>query len=262
FSLSRPERWLRPDAAETGAVGVDLGWCKLPDGSMRVAHWEGSDGASGQLTISADELGPWQKTRDLQEIRDRHRDACKETMLAWRHLVLGSKGKKARASALSELRQTLLAWAEKRSDGVSAERLEVALHAWLKALDGDDTTAAPPWPAWMVKEAEHLAHWHAHRKFARLVRRWRQTEVNKAKGWINHRFANDTFAFDVMEAWRAHDKHLYDWQSFNRGRSLRWRDDLYRKFAARLQRSYAKVAFSDTSFAELRRRPKTEDDRT
>lgn len=78
-SWKHNDRWsvqltIRTDQIKTragsGMVGVDLGWRILPDGSLRVARWAGSDGQVGELQLPPLLLARWDKCRDLQAIRD------------------------------------------------------------------------------------------------------------------------------------------------------------------------------------------------
>src|SRR5262249_40148738 len=47
------------------------------------------------------------------------------------------------------------------------------------------------------------------------------------------------------------DRHLFDWLSNNRARAVRWRDDLYRRFARELTGRYQVVVFEKTDWREM-----------
>lgn len=82
--VSRESGWVKPDLAQTGTVGVDLGWRILPrDGSLRVAYAVGDDGVEDELVLPADDIGRWRKAEDLRSIRDRHFNACRDRLAEW-----------------------------------------------------------------------------------------------------------------------------------------------------------------------------------
>lgn len=70
FVLARKSGWDRTDWASSGTVGMDVGWRMMPDGRMRVAVWQGDDGAHGEISLPKDWLSEMGKTRHLQSIRD------------------------------------------------------------------------------------------------------------------------------------------------------------------------------------------------
>lgn len=77
-----------PVATPTGAcVGVDLGWRKLDDGGIRVAFAVDKDGVKSELVIPAGVVQRREKTSDLRSIRDKHTDAIRSKLLAWREGV-------------------------------------------------------------------------------------------------------------------------------------------------------------------------------
>jgi hypothetical protein len=94
------------DRATSGAVGIDVGWRMIgeaprvsttehdhvldgrrgeapPERRLRVASWLGSDGASGELSLSAGWLDQMQKTRDIRSIRDQGFDAARASLSAF-----------------------------------------------------------------------------------------------------------------------------------------------------------------------------------
>lgn len=180
------------DRAATGCVGVDLGWRLLEDGSLRVAYWVGSDGAEGQLALSAYDLQRWDKAEQLRSIRDR---------------------------AFDDIRGRLLAW------------LAVAKDV----------------PDWLRERTATLPLWRSCGRLAAVALAWRDA-----------RFAGDEEEYAAVEAWRAQDRHLYDWEASQIAKAMAWRTDLYRRFAATLSRRYATVALEDIDYKNLGRRPAAE----
>jgi len=155
------------------------------------------------------------------------------------------------------------------SDGASdelrvpAERLDVWAHAdHLRSirdreLDGareylvDWLSRTEDVPEWMREQTATLARWRSAARLAALVIEWRGA-----------RFAGDGEALARIEAWRAQDKHLYDWEAAERGQYMRWRKDCFRRFAARLRQRYEHVIVDDTDWAEMRRTPAPEEHTT
>lgn len=76
----------RPDAARSAAVGIDIGWRKMPDGGIRVAYWHGTDGREGELVIPEHVHRRKGKSDSLQAIRDRERN---EVGALWREWIDG-----------------------------------------------------------------------------------------------------------------------------------------------------------------------------
>lgn len=181
-------------AAPEPACGLDVGWRLMPDGSLRVASWHGSDGASGELRLPARLLERDAKCRDLRSIRDHHLGATIEYLSGW-------------------LRGRDLP-AELRKRRVSRR-----------------TGRALPIGQW--RSADRLAAFVA--------------------TWESNRFSGDKQAFDAAAAWRRKDRHLLDWQEFQR-RSVRGcRRDLYRCFVRDLRRRYRSVVIEKLDLRDFAR---------
>lgn len=78
-----------PDAQRHQHVGVNIGWRKRPDASIRVAYWVGSDGTEGELTIPEEVHRRKDKSDSLKSIRDRERN---EVGAAWRAWIFPPDG--------------------------------------------------------------------------------------------------------------------------------------------------------------------------
>jgi hypothetical protein len=195
FVVAR-EEWSHGDAAKGNSIcGVDFGWRRQEDGSMRVAYAVGSDGHTEQLVLPAEKISQWTKGESLQSIRDRNFEPVLEGFRAW------------------------------------------------LAVRGDDEL-----PQWFADATSTVGQWRAQARLAALAIRWR-----------DQRFEGDEEVFQKVEAWRKQDKHLYDWQAAQLAKAIRWRLDLYRRFAAGLRQRYAVLAIEDTNWREMLKRPDTED---
>jgi transposase len=75
-----------PDQQRGTAVGVDIGWRKREDGSIRIACWSGSDGREGELAIEEVVHRRKGKSDSLKSIRDRERN---EVSALWRRWIFG-----------------------------------------------------------------------------------------------------------------------------------------------------------------------------
>ena len=68
--------------AESGAVAVDLGWRKLPDG-IRVGTWRGTDGATGEIKVSTSLTNALSKAASIRSIRDKNFDDIRSALGPW-----------------------------------------------------------------------------------------------------------------------------------------------------------------------------------
>lgn len=82
FVLTR-DSWIQPDRATDGVVGIDVGWRHMPDGSLRVATWSGSDGCEGEIALPAWWLREQRRVEGIRAERDKLMDAAKGTVGAW-----------------------------------------------------------------------------------------------------------------------------------------------------------------------------------
>lgn len=119
------------------------------------------------------------------------------------------------------------------------DAVRAVLGAWLSEHDAPD---------WLRERTATMAQWRSCARLASVVLAWR-----------SERFAGDDEIYRRVEAWRAQDKHLCDWESHQRQKFVRWREDLYRRFAARLRWSYETVVVEDTDWRDLMVTPPAED---
>jgi predicted RNA-binding Zn-ribbon protein involved in translation (DUF1610 family) len=115
------------------------------------------------------------------------------------------------------------------------------LAAWLGERDGN-------LPEWVAERTAHLRQWRSTGRLAAVVWFWRE-----------NRFDGDDEIYASLEAWRKQERHLHDWQEGQRVKAIRRRDDLYRKFAAELRRSYRTIRIEDTDWKRIEARPGPEE---
>lgn len=105
-------------------------------------------------------------------------------------------------------------------------------------------------PEWLVEQTKTMHAWRATR---RLVHVWRQ--------WSENRFAGDEDIFNKLEAWKLQDDHLWDWEANQRRKSINWRQDFYRVFAARtLRQKYRDIIIEKIDWRDFAEKPKPEED--
>jgi len=105
-------------------------------------------------------------------------------------------------------------------------------------------TAQPELPPWLKEATTHIGLWRSHKRFAHLAREWRM-----------HRFAGDDDVYQMLEAWRRHDHHLWEYESGQRSGALNHRLDLYRCFAKELSERYEVVVLEEKFLSKVARRP-------
>jgi hypothetical protein len=219
FALARDE-W-PSEHGEGGVADVDIGWRMTPEG-MRIATARGGDGESRTLVLSRRDLDRWHKAESLRAIRDRSFNAIRAGLLDWKAACKG-RGK--------ELPEWL------------AERLE-HLHSW-KTPDRLQELA------WKWKDERFPAD----RMVIPGMMEWRRGH----KRLTEELGGRPLSVFEELAAWRRHDRHLHDWEDNQRGKAIRWRDELYRRFAAIVCRTYRDVRIREVNWAKVKE--KAEDGR-
>jgi len=95
------------------------------------------------------------------------------------------------------------------------------LRDWLALRrQGSDT------PEWFIEATKHMQKWRSAKRFARLCLQSRQHDT---PGDIRL----------GLEWWRYRDIHLWDWETAQRGKTLRRRKDTYRRWAKTLASRYS-----------------------
>ena len=111
----------------------------------------------------------------------------------------------------------------------------------------NDWTAQQPadsLPDWFRAATETLGQWRSSPRLRELVERWGR-----------QRFAGDEDIHVAAAEWAGKERHLHQWSAAAEAKAVRWREDLYRCFAARLARRYATAVIEDTDWREVVRRP-------
>ncbi len=207
-------------AARPGVVGLDLGWRSMPDGSLRVAVWEG---VAPQAPIS---LPGW--------------------MAPW--VQVGAGGTSGEIvlpgdwSAEAEHMHKIRSLRDDKLNGVKAE-----IVAWLTAHPEGASALADTWgaahpmaskPLW--QRPSDVGQWRSPGRFAALVLHWRE-----------HRQDDDAEVFARCEAWRRQDRHLYEWEANTSAQLTARRREVYRTIANRLVSAYGHVVVEDMAIPEV-----------
>ena len=93
---------------------------------------------------------------------------------------------------------------------------------------------------WLRSETRFLARWRAQRKLAWLLSRWRE-----------RRCEGDSKIFARVEAWAKQDRHLLDWESYQRRRQVQRRKCIWREWATKIARRYARIIICEMVIPKL-----------
>lgn len=129
-------------------------------------------------------------------------------------------------------------------------------------------------PEWFQEATKFLHLWKSQGQLASLVLRWRENrfvgdglplsdnaEMLQTLSITNQEhYGRPVGIYEIAEAWRKKDKHLYNWQAHQRENNTAWRDDFYRVFAARMRRTYQTVKVEDCDWQKLMRQTEAEED--
>lgn len=219
-----------------GSVALDVGWRSLPNGNLRVAYWVDDRGRQGSLELPQRLRTGMDVPDRLQSFSDLHFEAAKKVLQAWL------------------AKQTDL-------------------------------------PEWLKEEASHLGQWRQPRRLARLAHRF-TTELSPPgfafdlwKRWKEQRLAalpkldllapftevsnwvglsnDETVRVAVyLEFWRQKNKHLLDWSSNQRDKTLGHRKDIYLQWSKWLVETYNVIVLEDFDLRKVSRHaaPEGEDD--
>jgi len=116
------------------------------------------------------------------------------------------------------------------------------LLAWLESH-------ADTLPQWLKESTATIHSWSAQSRFVELCVKWR-----------TNRFPGDELAFALFERWRKKEKHLADWEMFQRNNVVTIRKNAYRTLARRLAERYAFIVTPAVDYSELRLRPQVDDE--
>jgi len=94
-------------------------------------------------------------------------------------------------------------------------------------------------PAWLRLGTATVAHWRHGAKLTRLAYRWSR-----------ERFPGDVAGFDLVDAWRRRDRHLYQYEAGARDGALLRRREFYRVQAVRLAARYPRIVLAKLDLRE------------
>jgi len=189
---------------------------------LRVAAWRDEAGNTGALILSGEQAPVPGDTTPRSKSAKR----------SFNRRAAGIMGQFRKSDGLQAIRKT----------NFNDARRNLAIH--LTALDA----VMPPW---LRDATKYLGLWKSQSKLAALARRWRDA-----------RFDGDAEAYDALEAWRYHDHHLWEWETSQRVKSLRYRRELYRCFAAKLATRYSTIVLEAFDLRRIARLPVVEADET
>ena len=111
---------------------------------------------------------------------------------------------------------------------------------WMRALTVKRGSDLPS----EAQAIAYLEQWKAQGRLAGLCLQWRDNIGD-----------NELAAYTALETWRYHDNHLWRWESDQRKKTERMRQDTYRVFAAKLASEHPRLLVSDAVYSEMARRP-------
>jgi putative transposase-like DNA-binding protein len=209
------------------AVAIDLGWRARPNGSLRVAMWQGTDGKKGEFVMPAEVEAQIRYADQLRKTRDLEFNRNRDKLLTWIKDVRGSSAPSTDAPGATESLQ------EQQADDLVPRSTFLVPQISL--------------PDWLLQAASHMGQWRSIRRLALFAEHWKK-----------NRFPGDETAFDTLEAWRYHDDHLWNWEASQRRKGLLHRREEYRMFAARLAKQYGVLVLEEFDLREVAMIPPVE----
>lgn len=123
--------------------------------------------------------------------------------------------------------------------------LQEQLVPWLKAACRSQVA-----PEEFRERVKTISQWRPAARFAALL-----------KYWATARWPGDAFGFDLLNAWRCRDLHLWRWQAHQRDKSLARRKHQYRNYAARMARRYRVLVIEHFNLADTQKHHDPEDEK-
>jgi len=130
--------------------------------------------------------------------------------------------------------------------------MQDALIPWLKRQKSK-------MPEELVTRTQNISRWRSPGAFMRLL-----------QVWSENRWHGDERGFQILETWAigvwspslnrrdGGDRHLWRWMEYQRTRTLRYRKDLYRKYAAEMARTYRELVLEKFDLRETQKDPEPE----
>lgn len=113
-----------------------------------------------------------------------------------------------------------------------------------------------PHPDWLRERTTHLGQWRSKARLASLVLHWADNRFDGDAGifeWLHGRRVEREDGRSEYAGWMLQERHLLDWEAFERrGYALR-RDDLFRRFGAVMRRKYRTVILGKVDYRQLAR---------
>jgi KaiC/GvpD/RAD55 family RecA-like ATPase len=103
-------------------------------------------------------------------------------------------------------------------------------------------------PEEWVERTRHLGQWRSPGRWAALAIWWR-----------SHRVDDDGAFYEMLEAWRHHDKHLWEWEVNARRKAIARRRNDYRVVAAQLAREHGSLVIEKIDLSKLAKRKDPEE---
>lgn len=134
LTLDVPTAAAQRPTATTGLAAIDVGYRLLPDGSLRVAYLQDTDGREDDLRIPAGKVGEWRKVDDIQSIRDQAHNEARAALREWMQAHTPPEWLREATTTmhawrrLSRLSQLVRVWGDTRFEG-DVEIFET-LEAW------------------------------------------------------------------------------------------------------------------------------------
>lgn len=242
-------------ATGSGVVAIDLGWRatggRRTDRGIRVAYAVDDRGVRRELALAPSFRTHLDYASELRGIADKEFDAARAT-----------------------LGRFVEAWPD------TARRVTVSVYR-----DGAPVTLS------LLEAAEHQGQWRQHGRLARLGQAlaasvlppgtlfrlwslWRPERIQhepkldllappaEVYAWAKaHGVQTVEGQLAVfLDFWARKDRHLYQWETGQRGRLLRQRLDQYRCWAAELSRTYRTIVIEDFDLRVFARNAKAESD--
>jgi hypothetical protein len=249
-------------------LAVNLGWRNLEDGGIRVAYAVGSDGREEEVRVPERFLSKIAHVEHLRSIRDR---LCDEAHAALRDWITG------RTTGPDEIPVT--------DDDLDAPDGATVEHDGALYERVGDSWRRVELPEWFTEATRWIANWRGPKQIARLLREWEVRRVPtcscqgvvRAGAFVHNKdcvngiatggFAGDEAIFQALATWRngkdadghsVGNHHLRFWESDEREKAYRHRNEVYRQIARRWAREYARVIVTDMDLRDFAEEPAPE----
>ena len=217
----------------SGAVALNLGWCRRPGDEVRAGYVFSDNGAiDREIVVQPSTIDRVEKSEGIRSQRDKNLDAMRVAIVPW----LREREADLPAWLVERTILSRISRHEDRSPTPQAETSQEPLDA--------ARAETPRVRSW------HVAQWRSASRFRALAFAWRA-----------QRFANDTGGYQILEDWRYRDEHLERYESGMRRGGLLDRRERYRLLAADLAARYRTLVVDDFDLRKFQQSPAPEDTR-